>query len=294
MKSNKLSKKKKTAKKDVINLDNEIIIGLTTKKTSQPKKNNSKKKTKKKKVMSKQAKKRLKILKWTSLVLLLIAIILIILFSDLFNIKQIEVINNQRVPTQEIINLSTLQTDENMFKTSKSKIKNSIKTNPYIEEVKISKKLNGTIILDVTERIPTYMIELDNGFAYMNNQGYILEISAIKLEVPTIRGFSTEIENIAPGNRLNVNDLKKLDTVIQIMKVAEDKEIASLINQIDISDSSNYILILESEKKTINFGDSSSINEKILWVEYTIQENKDVEGTLFVTNVNKPYFRSKV
>jgi len=31
-----------------------------------------------------------------------------------------------------------------------------------------------------------------------------------------------------------------------------------------------------------------------LWIEYGIQENKDIEGILFVKNIDKPYFRSKV
>ena len=281
------SKKENVSKqKNRINLDNEVIIGLNTKK-NQPKK--TKKVTKKTKKKSKKLKR---ILIWTTLVLLIVIGILLLLFSDLFNIKEITVLNNNKISSQEIINLSTLKTEENMFKTTKRIITNGIKTNPYIENVKISRKLNGTIILDVTERKPTYIIELDNGYAYINNQGYILEISAIKLEAPKIKGISTE--NIEPGNRLNLEDLKKLDTVNQIMKTAESKKIAQIITEIDITDVSNYILNIESEKKTIYFGDESNINEKILWIEYGIQENKDIEGTLFVKNINKPYFRNKV
>ena len=283
------TRKKTTPKKskNTIDLDNEVIIGLNT-----PKK--APKKTNKKKLKKKKNKKNTKIIKWTSIILLLIVAVLILLFSDLFNTKEIKVINNQKISSQEILHLSTLQTEVNMFKMNKGKIINNIKTNPYIANVKVSRKLNGTVIIDVTERVATYMIELDNGYAYMNNQGYILEISAIKLEIPIIKGISTEVENIIPGNRLNVDDLKNLDIVIQIMKTAGDRNIANLITNIDVSDNSNYILNLESEKKTVYFGDSSSINDKILWIEYEITNNKGVEGTLFIGNIDKPYFRSKV
>ena len=289
MKSKKLTKKKNMTKQNKINLDNEIIIGLNTKK-SEPKKVSKTKPKKKKKVNKKSAKKS-KILKWTIFITLFIAVILILVFSDLFNIKEIKVINNNKISSQEIINLSTLKTEENMFKTTNKRIKEGIKTNSYIENVKISKKINGTVILDVKERTATYIIELDNGYAYINNQGYILEISAIKLEVPSIKGISTE--NIVSGNRLNIEDLKKLDTVIQIMQTAENKQLSQLITVFDITDVSNYILILETEKKTVHFGDNSKINEKMLWIEYGIQENKDIE-VLFVKNIDKPYFRSKV
>jgi len=78
------------------------------------------------------------------------------------------------------------------------------------------------------------------------------------------------------------------------MQTAESKQLSQLITEFDITNSSDFILILETEKKTIHFGDSSQINEKMLWIEYGIQENKDIEGTLFVKNIEKPYFRNKV
>jgi len=292
MKSKKTLPKKNVPKKkqNKINLDNEIIIGLNTKK-NEPKKTT--KKPAKKKTKNKNAKK-VKLLKWTSLIVLIISAILVLLFSDLFNIKKIEVINNNRISSQEIINLSTLKVEENMFKTFNKTIEEAIKSNPYIENVKISKKLNGTVVLDITERVATFIIELNNGYAYINNQGYILELSAIKLDVPKIIGLSTQTENIVTGNRLNVEDLKKLDTIIQIMQTAESRDLSKIITEIDITDNTNYILNLETEQKIIYFGDSSKINEKMLWIEYTVNENKGIEGILFVNNIEKPYFRSKV
>jgi len=293
----KASKKKTKSKpqklnKDKIDLDNEIIIGLNTSKNNA--KNKPKKKTKKKKIIKKKNSKRLKIIKWTSLIILAIIAMLMFLFSELFNIKQISIINNQKISSQEIIKLSGLKTEVNMFKINKSKIINDIKTNPYVEKVQITRKLDGTILIDITERTATYMLELDNGYAYINNQGYVLEISAIKLETPIIKGISTAKENIVPGNRLQVKDLENLDVVIKIIKCASDRNISNLITHVDISDNLNYILNLENEKKTIHLGDDSNINEKVLWIEYEIKENKGVEGTLFVNNVNKPYFRNKV
>ena len=56
--------------------------------------------------------------------------------SSVFNIKEINVINNNKVQAQEIISLSGLNIGENMLKTSKRKIKNNLKQNSYIEEVK--------------------------------------------------------------------------------------------------------------------------------------------------------------
>ncbi len=96
----------------------------------------------KKQNISKKKKKRLKILRWTSLLILGVVAITLFLLSDLFNIKEIKVINNNKITSQEIRDLSTLQVDENMFKFLKISVIEKIKQNPYIESANIHRKLN--------------------------------------------------------------------------------------------------------------------------------------------------------
>ena len=96
----------------------------------------------KKQNISKKKKKRLKILRWTSLLILGVVSITLFLLSDLFNIKEIKVINNNKITSQEIRDLSTLQVDENMFKFLKISVIEKIKQNPYIESANIHRKQN--------------------------------------------------------------------------------------------------------------------------------------------------------
>ena len=96
----------------------------------------------KKQTVSKKKKKRLKIIKWTSLFVLLGGAITLFLLSDIFNIKEIKVINNSKITSQEIKELSGLQVDENMFKFLEMSVVEKIKQNPYIESVDIHRKLD--------------------------------------------------------------------------------------------------------------------------------------------------------
>ena len=96
----------------------------------------------KKQNISKKKKRRLKILKWTSIFVLILVAITLFLLSDIFNIKEIKVINNSKVSTEEIKALSTLQINENMFKFLKISVEERIKQNPYIETVDIHRKLD--------------------------------------------------------------------------------------------------------------------------------------------------------
>ena len=254
---------------------------------SKPKKNNNNQKNLKKT-------KRYKIIKWTTIICLAIVTIMMFMMSSLFNIKQIIVSNNNKISSEEIINLSGLTIDTNMFKTSNNTINNNVKTNPYIESVKVKRNINGTVTLEIEERIPTYMLQFGNSYVYINNQGYMLEIKETPLELPIITGFETITEDIKEGDRLAVNDLKKLEDIIKIMESAKSNSLANIITAIDISDQSNYKLTISSERKTVQFGDMTDINIKILKIEEIIQQEKGIIGEIYFQDSEKTVFKETV
>lgn len=229
-------------------------------------------------------------------ILVLIAIIAAML-SPLFNIKNIQVVGNTILSSEEIISLSEIKTEENMFKVMKLKTIDRIKENAYINEVAIHKKLPNTIEIQVKERKPSFMLEYGNGYVYLSNQGNMLEISSIKKDIPTILGTTTSKENYKPGNRLNKDDLEKLGTVIKIMAVAKTHNIENLITTIDISNSDNYTLRLEQEKKTVYLGDCSYLETRMSSLMSILENEKDIEGEIFINmniNTHKLYFRESV
>ncbi len=255
-------------------------------------KTKAKKKTKKKvnKKLSKKARKIRYTMLWLTILAIIIGVIVLVLMSDLFNISKITVINTKILTEEQVVQASTLQTNQNRFKKSKSKIISNIKTLPYVENVKITKKLNGEIVIDIEEREATYMIKQEEKYAYIDNQGYILEISTIPINGPIITGVVSQ--NITPGNRLEVKDLKKLDTLIEIRESARAQNIAELITEVDISDDRNFILSIPSHKKTVEFGNGSDINIKILKLIEVLKKTEGQEGTIFMKN--RVYFSEKV
>lgn len=193
--------------------------------------------------------------------------------------------------------MSQIEIEENTFKLSKNKIEKNIKQNAYVESVKIKRNLPSTILIEIEERVPTYMITFANAYAYINNQGYFVEISKEKLELPIITGYATKEEDIQLGERLCTEDLQKLDDILQIMKAAESNEIANIVTKINISDKQDYVLELKSEKKTVHVGDTSNLSTKMLYIKEIIEQNKKIEGEILVnTDLNNKWaiFRKKV
>lgn len=135
----------------------------------------------------------------------------------------------------------------------------------------------------------TYEILLGDKYAYINNQGYILEITETKLELPIITGYVTE--NIEPGKRLDEADLRKLNTVIQIKKAAEEKGLDKKITNLNIEDEKDFLITMESENKLIHFGDSSNINDKFININAVLKDTVGQKGEIFVKDLNKVFFR---
>lgn len=215
--------------------------------------------------------------------------------SSVFNIKKIVVINNSKVSSNEIINLSTLTTNVNMFKTTNKTIREGIKTNAYIEDVKIKRNINGTVTLDVEERVATYMLQFENNYVYINNQGYMLEISANPLELPIITGVSTGNEEIVVGNRLNNEDLKKLDDVIKIVETSKNTPLVNIIAEIDISGFSDYKLTISSEQKIVKIGEMANLNIKLQMAGKILEAESGKIGEIyFQENGKKAVFKEEV
>ena len=133
------------------------------------------------------------------------------------------------------------------------------------------------------------MLGWEDKYAYINNQGYILELSDVKLEIPTITGYVTE--NLEAGKRLIEDDLEKLDTVIQIIKTAGEKELDKKITNIDITDEKDFIITMESENKIIHFGNSSNINDKFININAVLKDTVGQKGEIFVKDLKKVFFR---
>ena len=241
----------------------------------------------------------LKIIKWLTLLAIIIGGTIYAMLSPIFNIKEVEVIGNSKISSETIISLSGITIDQNMFSFRTSNVRESIKNNAYIDTVEIHRDLPDKISLVVTERKTTYMIKFGNAYAYINNQGYILEITDKEEAVPIITGYETLDENIQEGNRLNTEDLEKLNDVLKIMEAASSSgnNLKNLITKIDISDKSNYILNLKKQKKQIYFGDATNLSTKMLWIDQILGEEKKSEGILYLNmdlNTDRPYFREKI
>lgn len=310
--SQKNNKAKKTKKKQIIQNKAKQIkqpdqTKQTSKTSSRPKTVKNKKKyipkqqepiSEEERIKREKRKKKIKkIVGFTSLAIILVASTIAVMLSPIFNIQTITVQGNSQISTAEIISLSGITVGENIFKVGKGQTRENIKQNAYIDKVTINRNLPAEIQITVTERVATFMIEKDNQYLYMSNQGYLLELSPEKLELPILQGLETSVDDLVVGNRLCQSDLEKLEIVLRMVNLAKENDIASYITRIGIEDDEDYKLVMETEQKIVHMGDDSNLSDKMLNVKAILEKEKGVAGEIFVNvDLNKEYpmFRQNV
>lgn len=219
------------------------------------------------------------------------------LTTPAFNIKDIKVYGSKKISEDTYISLTQIDIGTtNIFAISKNSIKRKIEEEPYVESTIIKRKLPNILEVNVKEREVSYQIEYHGNYVYLDEQGYILEISDDKKNVPIIIGLTSKQEEITPGKRLNNEDLLKLDTILKIINYCKYNSIENKIDIVDVSDTTNYILEFKKDKKKVYLGDASNLSERILWLKTILIKEKDNSGEIYINgdlNKDKVYFREK-
>ena len=291
-------KQNKARREENFDIDTEEVIQMTNK-------NKLKKEEVKKRKITQDEKKRKKRNKRIKLIIKIIFILGIIIgtlifamVSPIFNIENIQVMNHEQVNTDTIISLSELKVGENIFRFNSSVVAKKIKENAYIKNIKIHRKMPSTIQIEVEERKHNYSVDFLGKYAYIDKQGYILEIAEDGKQKLILQGIATPEEQVVEGNRLNHEDLEKLEDVIKIVNATKEYELDNKVTSIDISDKNEYSLYLEQEKKKVYIGDNTNLSNKMLYVNAIIKEEKEKAGEIFangdLNNKFRVYFRESL
>lgn len=296
-KRKKAKEREKRIKRNIAQKEQDFDLELETA-IKMSNKNKIKREEEHKEKLSKEEekrKKRNKKIKFVLEILLLLAIIaggiIFAMLSPIFNIQEIQVNNNNQVSGDTIISLSELKIEENIFRFSTSKVVSKIKENAYIENVKIHRKIPNTVQIEIEEREHIYSADFLGKYAYLNKQGYILEIAEDSKQKLILQGITTPEEEVVEGRRLNEGDLKKLEDVIKIMNAAKEYELDAKVKSIDITDKNEYSIYLEEEKKKIHLGDNTNLSNKMLYSNAIIEKEKGKAGEIFANGDLNSKFR---
>ena len=123
-----------------------------------------------------QKKKRKKTRKKIILISIILIVILglILIKTPYFNIKKVNVNNNNVITKESLIGENDIL-NQNIFLINTSALKKKILSNPYVKSVKISRKLPDQLSINIVERNATFIVNDGADFHVLNENLVIME-----------------------------------------------------------------------------------------------------------------------
>ncbi len=227
------------------------------------------------------------------LLLLLIAFIgAFLMTSALFNIKTINVSGNNRVSQQEIIRLSGLSYQENIFRINTKNTMRNIFQSPYVEKIKIRRALPNIVKIDIIEREPMVLVPYVGSYLYVDQDGIVVEInSSIEgMELPIVNGL--KFNTFKLGEEIKVENKLQLTSVVNLIDAMKENEISKDVKEINAENVLNLVLTSKSGVK-FNLGDDSDLENKIPMAKAILQDldSKKQKGTVEMGHKGNPVFK---
>lgn len=150
--------------------------------------------------------------------ILLLSLVLAIAFHPFFRVKKIKISGNTAVSDQEILEEAGIGYDDHLFAGISGSLIDILKLdygdterrieaeNPYIENIEISVSFPSTINIEVTERQKVAYVKIPDGYAAIDREGIVLEMSSDNDDSirPLICGL--DIDSVVLGKKLKAVD----------------------------------------------------------------------------------------
>lgn len=224
----------------------------------------------------------------------LIILIFILLYAPFMQVKSINCYGNNLIKTEDIISSSQICKGNNIFRINKSKAISLIKENPYIKDVKISRKLPSTININIEEcRVSAY-IKNGNKYIYLNDECKILEVSDNKPKdmVPLVTGVN--VVKCDVNELVEFKNQGQLICINEILAVVKESKFNGMVTLIDVKDTEKSKICV-NDILDIVIGKCENLEYKINFMAVGAYDSlgENQSGILDVSNGSKAIFREK-
>lgn len=223
-------------------------------------------------------------------IIFLVSLLIILCFNlPYFEVVNIKVEGNKILNSEYITKLSGISNRVNIFYANKSKIVKNIKTEPYVEDVQIIKKLPNAISINVKEFQAEFYIKQGNSFNLINKNGVVLE-TVDKLPNDKVIEI-TGIKNSQISKGVDVfNNSPEKDLLIQFADLVDRNTSDKTFKSINVTDEANIIIV--SGEMQVKIGTSYDLEKKLNVAIniLSIDALKGKKGYIDVSVVEKPVY----
>lgn len=196
-------------------------------------------------------------------------------------IKNIYIQGNDYVSDARIIETAKIKNYPSLIKISRSKIKKNLKKIEYIDDVKVKKKINGTVVITIKESRPLF---------YNRNNGKIVLLNGREVDNDNKIHDIPSLINMVPNELYTslIKAFRKVDFNI-VKQISEIEYSPDIINGKTIDPERFYLRMIDGNSVFIN---PVNINRLNNYFEVYDRLPDGVKGTLyFDSNSNNNMFK---
>ncbi len=155
-----------------------------------------------------------------------------------FRMDHIVVSGNRRYTEAEVLDASGLETGSNLYFLNKFAVKETIFSQlPYVEEVKINRKLPDTLLIEVRECKAVAGVASEGGAWLVSEEGKLLEeVEAPPEGCPLITGAPLLSPAAAQPMDFGEETAYRAGVVLSLLRAAEERAMRANIETVDMSD----------------------------------------------------------
>lgn len=179
--------------------------------------------------------------------------------TPFFQVNSFEVTGNSALTDEKVVALSGIEQGDNFFYADTWGAKRSLRQNPFVENVKIRRKLPDRLLIQVTERRSVGYIVTRDGYVQVGEDGRLLAIqqSLSNYGLPVISGVELS-ELPAIGGFIQNEKLKQALEVLQHC----DQSLLNNIAELNVGQA-YYILAYTNQKVEVRLGGLDNIEQRL-------------------------------
>ncbi len=207
-------------------------------------------------------------------------------------VADIEVSGTTRYSGADIIETSGIKTGDNMFLVNKFDVAEKILDEyPYIEQIKIRRRLPDTFTFEITERVPTaYVVESGNRWI-VDKKGYLLEMAEADAEIKLPKVTGCEVVTPSVGSPLILKNDAQSPVLLEVLSALTRSALYEKVNRIEIGKLYSINLVYDNRFLVI-LGDSAELSRKIEMLGAVIAELSEFDkGTIDISAIYEARFR---
>lgn len=214
----------------------------------------------------------------------------------LFPIKTVEVVGNNRYTAEEIQLTSGIRQEQNLFRAGVGWAEKALKQQyPYISQVKLQRRLPGTLRIVVTEAQPQCKIKTAEGILVLDGRARVLEV--LKEDDGVAAPYVVQSDGVAtsPGNTIYPERPEMLKLHLELMDMLQQRELLDRITYITYADRFDIRLLYDGRIE-VKLGNQADLDKKLDSLDESLAMLSASEtGTLNLnsTNLEKRYFLPK-